>query len=329
MPDETVPMLTTPLDEPSQEMMDAALDWLLRLGEASPQEREAFVLWLDADPLHARVFHRAEQAWSSPLTSAVAERTAARLPSGPPISEPAAAPSRQPRRRRTLWATAAGLLLAVCLGYLTDLSTRLQADVMTARGEQRRLSLEDGSQALLDSASALALDFSGHLRRARLLHGAVYFDVATEAERPFLLEAGKARVRVLGTAFAVRYLSDELRISVERGSVEISAGEQTLRLEAGEQASLVDGRWNKHGSVYQSLAWTQGRLVFDNAPLTAVVDELRRYYPGWIVLGNGGLQALRVTGNYQLTTPRVTLQALANLANATLSEWPGLLILHQ
>lgn len=331
MPNENDTVSSQTPDQAPPTVMDTALDWLIRLEEADPAEREAFILWLDADPAHAAAFDQAERAWNSSLAGAVAVRTAARLAPAPTVALPTPhAPAGTRRRRRwSRWATAASLILAVLVGTQMDLPTRLQADVITARGEQQRLPLEDGSQVMLDSASALALDFDARTRRARLLRGAAYFDVARDPSRPFLVEAGSTQIRVVGTAFAVRYLDEQVRVSVERGIVEVSVGSESIRLSAGQEASLSDGRMSVQRSTGQSLAWVKGRLAFEDVPLSDILDELRRHYPGWILVADAELESLAVTGNYRLDNPLVTLRALAALAGAELSEWPGVLILRR
>ena len=78
------------------------------------------------------------------------------------------------------------------------------ADQRTLAGEQRVLTLDDGSRVTLAGDSAINLDLTDHQRRVTLLRGRVYFQVAPDPQRPFLVEAGEARVRVTGTRFEVR-----------------------------------------------------------------------------------------------------------------------------
>ncbi len=78
------------------------------------------------------------------------------------------------------------------------------ADQRTAAGEQRVLTLDDGSRLTLAGDSAINLDLVDHQRHVTLLRGRAYFQVASDPHRPFLVEAGEARVRVTGTRFEVR-----------------------------------------------------------------------------------------------------------------------------
>lgn len=308
-------------------IMDQALEWVVRLAEASPEEREAFILWIDTSAEHAAAFEQAESVWHSELVGVAAARVETRL------GAPRAIPRRASRTWRwSGWAAAASVLLAVLLVWQGDPRIRLQADYLTSRGEQRQLPLEDGSAVLLGSDSALAMDFLEQTREARLLRGDAYFEVARDAHRPFLIEAGTARIRVVGTAFSVRYRDERVQVSVNHGLVEVSDVEGTsLRLAAGQEVEMVDGHLRPLHSMNtdQALAWTKGRMVFENRQLGDIVAELRHHYPGWIVISDAQLSAQAITGNYRLDTPRNTLHALAELTGARVSEWPGVLVLHR
>ena len=83
-----------------------------------------------------------------------------------------------------------------------------------------------------------------------------------------------------------------------------------------------------HGATANRLAWVQGRLIFDDRPLHEVLDELRRYYPGWIINRNARLDDLRITGNYRLSEPADIMRSLAQVTSAQLQEYPSLLILN-
>ena len=76
------------------------------------------------------------------------------------------------------------------------------------------------------------------------------------------------------------------------------------------------------------LAWVQGRLVFENCPMGKVLDEVRRYYPGWIVNTNDTLANVSVTGNYRLDQPLDIVRSLAHITSSSLSEYPALVILN-
>jgi transmembrane sensor len=134
------------------------------------------------------------------------------------------------------------------------------------------------------------------------------------------------------TSFAVRYLDGVAQIQVERGAVKVQAtqGNSQVSLNAGDSLRVGPEGFGHREKRDQSkdLAWVQGRLIFDNCPLSEVLAELRRYYPGWIVNANTTLDQVAVTGNYRLDNPVDVVRSLAQITSARLHELPALVILN-
>jgi transmembrane sensor len=134
------------------------------------------------------------------------------------------------------------------------------------------------------------------------------------------------------TAFAVRYLNGVAQIQVERGALKVQAtkGNSQVSLGAGDSLRVGPEGFGHREKVdpNKDLAWVQGRLIFDNCPLSEVLAELRRYYPGWIVNANTRLDQVAVTGNYRLDDPVDVVRSLAQITSARLHELPALMILN-
>ncbi|WP_279381567.1 FecR domain-containing protein [Pseudomonas sp. 30_B] len=315
--DRPVPHATPPDDQ----QIANALDWLMLEDDMDATTRQRFVAWLAASDGNARAYQRVRDAWQSPLLSTAAARLEQRL---------AAAPRR--RRRWKPLATAAVLVLAVGVALQSDLLLRLRADHLTAVGERQNLDLADGSRVLLNTDTALSSHVDEQQRIARLYRGEAYFDVAHDRDRPFEVEAGPVQVTVRGTAFAVRYLGDEAEVSVQRGEVDLRTPLDDARVSLGAGDSIRVGPQGfgerQHSADWQAqLAWVKGRMVFENCPLSQVLTELRRYYPGWIVNTNERLANVSVTGNWRLDDPLGVARSLARITSAQLHEYPKLLIL--
>nr|WP_069084866.1 FecR domain-containing protein [Pseudomonas sp. TCU-HL1] len=299
-----------------------ALDWLILLDGADEACRARFDAWLAASTDNLAAFQKAQAIWQSPLLTEAARR----LDASP---QPA---TRPPRQRLKPLAMAAALLLAVGVGLQSDLLLRLRADHLTQVGERQNLHLADGSRVLLNTDSAISSRIDEQQRVARLYRGEAYFDVTHDRNRPFEVEAGPVQVSVRGTAFAVRYLGDAAEVSVRHGSVDVSSRQDSARVSLGAGDSIrigPDGFSDlRHANLEQELAWVRGRLVFENCPLSQVLAELRRYYPGWIYSANEQLEAVKVTGNYRLDDPVGVVRSLAQVTSAQLHEYPSLLILN-
>jgi transmembrane sensor len=301
--------------------MDQALDWLIALQCPQPGQQAEFQAWLDADPSHAQAFAKAQAAWGgAPVHSAAVALNAPRKPSAW-------------RRIRPHWkplATAAVLLLG--LFSFSNLPVRLQADHLTVVGERQRLQLDDGSKVLLNTNSAFSSTIDEHQRIARLYQGEAFFEVAANRGLPLQIDAGPVRASVSDTAFAVRYLNGEAQVQVQRGDVDLSTtfGNNRVRLSAGESIRVGPKGFGQPAKLdaTKELAWVQGRLIFENCPMSEVLAELRRYYPGWIVNTNEQLASVAVTGNYRLDQPLDVVRSLAHITSAKLSEFPALVILN-
>ncbi|MBF8764489.1 FecR domain-containing protein [Pseudomonas putida] len=299
---------------------DEALAWLVRLETAEPADHLAFETWLHANSENAEAFVQAEGLWNG----AALKQAAAQLQGHPP----------RPRagRLRRHWkplATAAALLVGLFM--FGNVPVRLQADHLTVVGERHRVELQDDARVLLNTQSALASERGDGQQVARLLQGEAYFQVPKGAPTPLEVQAGPLRAQARDTDFAVRLLDGQAWVKVQRGDVDVQGGRnQRIRLQAGESIRVgPDGFGARRQlDMRKDLAWVDGRLVFENCPLSQVLAELRRYYPGWIINRNERLGKIAVTGNYRLDQPLEALRALAHITSAQLHEYPALVILN-
>ncbi|MDO7928811.1 FecR domain-containing protein [Pseudomonas sp. KFB-139] len=305
----------------SDSAMDQALTWLIELEGADPQQQAHFEAWLQADPAHAQAFTKARAIWDSQTVQHAAAA----------LQQPHK-PSRW-QRIRPHWkplATAAVLLLG--LFNFSNLPLRIQADHLTVVGERQRLQLSDGSKVLLNTNSAFSSHLDDKQRVARLYQGEAYFNVALDPNVPMEIEAGPIRMSANSTEFSVRYLDGEARVQVQRGAVDVSAirGDSRVSLGAGDSVRVGPSGFGHRERLdpARDLAWVQGRLIFDNSPLSEVLAELRRYYPGWIINTNPALDRVTVTGNYKLDNPLNVIRSLAQITSANVQEIPALVLIN-
>jgi transmembrane sensor len=196
-----------------------------------------------------------------------------------------------------------------------DVTTRWQSDYRTVSGERRTAELPDRSIATLNTQSAIALLFDDRVRRVRLLKGEVLFNVQEDAVRPFIVDGTAATVRAVGTAFVVRAESNREHITVLEGTVEVHSKGQAVSpvaVTAGSQIKMEHGHMGRPHSVNVPMvsAWLQGRLIVNGVPFAQVLEELRRYHPGTIVLLNQRAGETNVTGTYNVDDPVAALELL-------------------
>lgn len=265
-----------------------------------------------ADPRYAVAFARMEAAWES----------SERLRAAPPPLEPhGVAPGSPPRPgRRQLMV---GALAAASAAAAVTVGWRMLDNVELYRtriGERRVVALKDGSRITLNTASTVEVAFSAGERRVRLVRGEALFEVAHDATRPFLVDAGAARFRALGTVFNVRVRSDVVELTVTQGVVAVAAGEAGVERPVAAKIAAGGGAVVRSGAVAataldrqhlrQRTAWQEGVLEFDGESLAQAVAEFNRYRPQPIVIGDARLEALRIGGRFEVDEADKFLAAL-------------------
>lgn len=210
--------------------------------------------------------------------------------------------------RRMIASVAAGIV--ACLLLIAFEAPRLgpvaglYSDYATAVGERREITLPDGSEVFLNTASALSVNYSPERRTVRLAAGEAVFRVAKNPARPFVVEAGNGTARAVGTVYDVRLRDKGAEVEVLEGVVAVKSGHgpDAINVHAG-----LKTRYGADGKVEipvardpADTAWQRGKLIFNRQPLSRVIAEVQRYRKDRIVLANRNLANLEVTGVFRL-----------------------------
>jgi len=308
-----MPRTDSPLQAPdvgADPVRHEAARWFARAhsGEwtaAAQAERDA---WLAADPRHAAEYRMLESIWQA--AAALPEDRLRALAEEPRRAQ-------RPARRRALGLGLCALMGAIALGIWQHADP--VAEYRTAAGERRSVTLPDGSTAELNSRSRIEVRYDGARRLVLLQEGEALFAVAKDAARPFVVDAGLGSARVTGTRFDVSRDTDQLRIVVESGSVEVagSADKTAVSVRAGSSvridASGHAGQVQDY-PVAAALAWRQGQIVFADTDLASAVREVSRYRLQPIILApRQGLETLRLTSVFQTADTDAFLTALPHI----------------
>lgn len=190
------------------------------------------------------------------------------------------------------------------------------ADQSTGTGEIRELALPDGSQLVMDNASAVDIHFTAQERLVVLRAGAVRVTTAADPAafyRPFRVQSRHGTVQALGTRLIVRQGQDQSHVGVYEGAVELRplhAPQTGTRIDAGHSATFSADRVLETGAAgANDEAWTRGVLVADDMRVGNFVAELARYRSGWLRC-DPAIADLKVSGVFSL---RDTDRALHNL----------------
>jgi transmembrane sensor len=304
--------------------------------EVTAEEREHAERWLDAEPRRRELYGElgraiARVAFTAPrdldveaaLRKTLARRDGARRSVTPRIALP----------------LAALLVLAIAAASVMWWRARQRAAGeagwnvarRTAVGMRDSLTLHDGTTVLLGPLSRLAVAPGyGKTERVVALHGEALFHVASDPSRPFRVHAGTAVISDLGTEFLVRSDSGQpVQVVVTSDSVRLgpaSAPEQGVTVVAGQRGLLhQDGRLvtERDTALANELAWTQGRLVFDNAPLALVRVELRRWYGIELEVADSSLLRRHLTASFAGEPPQQVLSVIALALGAAIERRGG------
>lgn len=273
-----------PADEP---MLEQAAAWVVRLHAEDVSEADWLRLeaWLAADSRRRQAYDEAEGLWAAVGSHGEAIRL--RLDAGPVENLVDLGPRRPARRAWRSWALAAAPMAAAVVAGLLLIGPALDRRVMTYRtapGETRDVVLKDGTRIAMNGDSRLTVQLTGEVRRVRMDQAQAAFDVAHDSDRPFLIEVGESQVRVIGTAFDIRRDATSTRISVSRGIVQVSDLENpvlAVRLTVGQSAARDDATDHTVVSTVNPAsiaAWRQGRLTYQDRPLSEVATDLSRAF---------------------------------------------------
>ena len=298
--------------------------WALKQqsGDMTGAEKNALADWLNESPKHRTAFEKTQSILN--MTDRVSDQAdedflevefSAAMEVAPPV----------PRRQTfSMIAASAAFIAAACVLWVMSNSSEM-TQIATVKGEQSEFNLSDGSTAVLNTQSQIAVNVSRSRRHVAIDRGEVYFDVAEDPARPFVVSANDVEIVVVGTVFNVRVFSELTAVSVVSGAVTVkvqrpenaasgSGGERTISLSAGDQLLY----WPERGGIElqeinaQNIgSWISGQAIYDDQPLEYVVADLNRYFHKRLELGEPALSSIPVSGTFDLTDSGAAIEGLA------------------
>lgn len=349
---------------PHLEVTESPIDWeaLARYltGESAPDEVEMVRRWLAARPASAELIAALDRAMSRVAFTPPADldvedalrRVHARLDApdvralperAPRRAVPFAAPSASWHRASFRIAAAAVVVVggalvwrAVRAGDNPSRTSGLTRVFATAVGVRDSTRLPDGSAVVLGPGSELTIfgGYGGAVREVAL-RGEAYFDVVHDDRRPFVVRAGDALIRDVGTTFTVHSdRGDGVRVVVTSGAVRLqlasAPNDSGVRLGPQDRASVEpEGRVviERASATAEDLAWTKGRLVFREAPLAKVRADLRRWY-GLELIADSSLAARHFTNEFAGDPPAQVIRVIARTLGAVAEQRGDTAFLH-
>ena len=278
-------MPTAPV--PTAAIQAEAAVWLARVrnGRRTEGDENAFRAWLAADPMHAVAFEAVSTTWD--ITGGLTNDLRGSRSERP-----------QPSRRRVMAAT------AVALGGLGSFAFWRSSQARTYQtdvGEQKHISLDDGSRIFLDTDTRLSVRFGADHRISELHYGRANFRIAADPARPFAVNAAQNRVVAMPSNIDMRLDGERFSVLLIHGAADvIPASAPPEKLRDGERL-IVDANGVEHRdkpALTPLIAWQTGQVIFDNGRLVEAAAEMNRYSNVKLLIADPQVADLRISGIY-------------------------------
>lgn len=293
-----------------------------RAPEQDRPDEQAWLEWIgDAD--HQRAYEDCELAWEFSAELRDSAQLAALLATADALvnrRDPAPAIAARPRWQVPWWRAglAASVIAAGAIAWqFCERPTAVH--YTTAVGEQRSVTLPDGSTLLLNTDSDVRVELSRHLRRVELMRGEALFSVSHDPGRPFAVHALRGVTTAVGTQFDVEIVSTGAAVSVLEGTVTVGGGDAGIAAPAAVAVPAGRGVGYTATGMVSPLrpaeinriqGWRAQRIVFNDIPLRDALAEYNRYRRTPIVLADPALGSHHINGVFRIGDEAAFLGAM-------------------
>lgn len=304
-------------------------------GEVSVEERRNLEVWLNEDPAHKTFFKKMKRVWQASemacekfcpnIDYAWEKVKQANEEAVKPLVVAGKGASKKQQNVLFYVAASVAVVVALGIGWLSLTQDHFMQKVASQKekveaNQRGKVVLADGSEVWLNSHASLYYPNTFDKERKVYLEGEAYFEIAKDADRPFVIYTGDGVTEVLGTAFNLNADKETVVVTVTRGQVALypeGRREKKVVLEKGERGLFLSKN-NKISKTKNTdinfLSWRTGVLTFEDAPLATVAAALSRHYQVAITLGEGISNHCRLTSTFK----DKSLDEVLELINLTL-----------
>ena len=316
-------------------------------GRASVEEEHQLQKWLQTSEVNQAEFDKAQELWELTGKTDLAADSVdfsteeewqyfkERIEASPKIHE---LPNEYPKRHlyKDIFQMAAGIVLLIGVVWIINQfiqpTTPIVASeqIQTFEDMQKEVALEDGSKVWLNENSILTIpeSFSDTERKVRLV-GEAFFEVAKDANRPFIILNKDTETRVLGTSFNVKTNYENVEVSVRTGKVSLASRkdeQSSVVLEAGDK-----GVFDLKTKALQKMktgdendwAWQTKRLVFRDSPMSRTISMLEKYYEIRVDVRNKNILNCQFTSEFEEASLEEVMEVLATSLQAKIKLEKG------
>jgi len=297
--------LSASLTDARRQALRSASQWYATLSDkqVSPQQTARWQQWYEQDQDHQWAWQQVENLRSE--MRAVPGELAHR-----------ALQDTQLTRRRVM----KGMLLLLGLGggwrlWQSETGEGLRADYRTAKGAIQHLTLDDGTQLVLNTDTAVDIHFDDQQRLIRLWYGEIAVTTAKDTlKRPFRVQTREGQLTALGTRFSVHQQNDGLVLNVQQHAVEARLASSPSQTRVVQQGQRLRFNAAAFGALEipddDEISWTQGVLSISDRPLSDVIALLGRYRSG-VLHYDPSVGGLRLSGTFPLNDIDRALNTIA------------------
>ncbi len=318
------------MDKPSpNQAQQEAEEWFVHMqsNNLSPDDLRKFQEWRSRSPFHNFEYEKVEKDWE--ILGKLSQDLHSKKPCTPEVIPPqnSTYSTTKPRAKkqqpnRYYWSAAACILLSVTLFAIVCFdSSPTTEHYVSAIGEQRLISLKDGSQITLNTASSVEISYTKVDRYIKFKYGEAYFEVAKDPSRPFIVGLGQGTVTALGTAFNIRKNRHLATVTITEGAVIVEESKTRTNLEPDSKIVTISNEisFSQYGlsnirkiSNINALSWKNKMLVFNQQPLEYVINELNRYLSTPVTGINKKTKNILISGTFDLSNLEEALLAITN-----------------
>ena len=330
-------MTATQID---QNALDQAYAWLVALrGEkVSEKNLEDFSDWLTGDESHQSAWDQALNLWETmgavshlPVDELLADDPVESVNSSkvPADAQPVSGTGLL-EKLQSLWKPMALAFSLAVVGFIVVFNFQPQGEIYAAgTGQYLAVTLADGSVVELNTNSEISVSLNEDIREIELIKGEVFFTVARDKDRPFIVDVAGATVRAVGTAFNIYRVTDQSAIvSVSEGIVRVeeaggssvaTAQSQLLTVDEALEIDAVRGLSESNIENAQATAWRNGQLLFENTSIGDAVEMLNRYLHKKVIVADDVSNSTKISGTFSSRQKKETLAAVAQALGLELS----------
>ena len=337
--------------------MSDATDWKLLARylskHCSREEKEKVEYWVNSDPENQRLMEFMKVVWNTPeilpqesdiksLWTEMARKAGINLKSVDQEAERTPIPDSSAQKipffipfyKYRFFRYAAILLLIILIPFIIWKATRISPSghqgfkfkkISVDQKKQMDIALSDGTRITLDAGSIFQYpeEFKGKTREV-VLTGEGYFNVTPNKEKPFIVHANNAVIKVLGTRFNVRAWqhNGRVRVTVAEGEVSLrserAANEEAVVILEGQLSTLPEkGRPSEPANVdvKKHLGWINHEAFFDDAPFHEILYQLERWHNLRFILEDDSIASDRLTVHIQNKPVEDMLELITTLTD--------------